>query len=246
MNILTAKVAPIPIGTLEIEGLLFENGTFGIAQQQVAMLFSVMPTSAPKWVKGILGNDIQLFSVKTDRNENTKQNRPEKALALTQFERLIVELTIKGDPTAISFSRLLIGLSLEQLFSDGFGIAFEVEDRQEWLKERMESKVLFWELTEAIRDTRQSTGKEINSFHYSTPMNTINRGLFGKTAKEIRLELGIPDSALNRDSFGKKSLRWLTNVQESSALRVRHGDKPCDAITHVIRELGYSVINFRE
>lgn len=80
MNILKAKVAIVKIGLLEIEGLLFEDGTFGIAQQQAAALFSVIPTSAPKWLKATLGKEAELFSVKIDRNGSTKQNRPEKAL----------------------------------------------------------------------------------------------------------------------------------------------------------------------
>lgn len=65
-------VTSVNIGPLVIEGLLMEDGTFGIAQQQVAAIFSVIPTSAPKWLKSILGEGFQLFQVTTNRNEVPK------------------------------------------------------------------------------------------------------------------------------------------------------------------------------
>ena len=241
MDILHAKVAAIPIGSLEIEGLLFADGTFGVAIPQLERLNLVPPNRSLKQLESLLSIDLQSHrKVKTQLNPKAVN-----AINILDFERVLRKLDRQGNKAAEVLCDSLIGVMLHQLFCDGFDIVFEANDRQELLKERMESKALFWTLTEAIRDTRQAAEKEINRYHYSTPMDAINRGLFGKTAKEIRSELQLSDKALTRDSFGKKSLRWLTNVQESSALRVRRGDKPCDAINHVIRELGYSVIDFR-
>ena len=70
-NYIVADVATVHVGHLEVEGLLAEDGTELIGQQQVASLFSVIPTSTPKWLKRLLGDGFQLFSVKTDRNEQT-------------------------------------------------------------------------------------------------------------------------------------------------------------------------------
>ena len=100
-------------------------------------------------------------------------------------------------------------------------------------------------MTTAIKETRDAAGKETQFFHYSTPADAINRGLFGKTAKQIREELGTPKQALNRDNFGRRALRWITNVQDCAARRVRAGQKPCEAIAKVIEELGYEVIDYR-
>lgn len=242
MNILKAKVATVKIGSLEIEGLLFEDGTFGVAIPQLERLNLIPPNRSLKQLESLLGIAFQSHQ----KAKTVLHPKAVNTVGLVDLERILRKLDRQGNSFAQALCDDLVGLSLQQLFSDGFGIVFEAEDRQQWLKERMESKALFWELTQAIQDSRQSVGKEINFFHYSTPMDAINRGLFGKTAKEIRAELGTPDSALNRDSYGNKSLRWLTTVQESSAFRVRRGDKPCDAIKAVIQELGYSVIDFRE
>lgn len=243
MSILKAKVATVKIGLLEVEGLLFEDGTFGVAVPQIANLFPYFQDSqnqASQKLKRLMGKDFKTNKTKTGFNRNITLS-----ISLLDFERVLRKLDKLFDSVAESIADDLIGLSLQQLFCDGFGIVFDAEDRQKWLSERMESKALFWELTTAIKETREAAGKEIKFFHYSTPMDAINRGLFGKTAKQIREELGTPESALNRDSFGKKSLRWLTAVQEASAVRVRRGEKPCEAIANVIDDLGYSLIDFR-
>jgi len=63
----TAKVTTVKLGNLEIEGLLIDDGSFGVALQQVASLFSVLPNSVQKWLKARLDNGFQFFQVKTDR-----------------------------------------------------------------------------------------------------------------------------------------------------------------------------------
>lgn len=241
MSILSAKVAPILIGSIEVEGLLFGDGSFGVAIPQLDRLKLVPPNRSLKQLESLLGMTFQ-----SHRKAKTELNpKAVNAIDLLDFERVLRKLDRQGNEVARSLCDNLVGVMLHQLFCDGFEIVFSVVDRQEFLKERMESKALFWDLTEAIRDTRLSANKEINRYHYSNPMDAINRGLFGKTAKEIRTELQIPDRALTRDSFGTRSLRRITVVQETSALKVRRGDEPCQAIVSVIRDLCYPVIDFR-
>lgn len=114
-----------------------------------------------------------------------------------------------------------------------------------WDELRADTKELFWILTDAIRDTRQASGKTIIWLDYALPIDAINEALFGKTSKQIHEELGIPKSKSIRDRFGRTSLRRITNVQEAAALRIRRGEDPFDAIATAIRELGYPVIDFR-
>jgi hypothetical protein len=100
-DILTAKVTMIPFGITEIEGLMLLNGGFAIALQQVATLFSVIPTSAPKWLKTNTDEGFQLFQVKTDRpKQDGKQNRAENAMSILDFEKLLARLDRKGNVVA--------------------------------------------------------------------------------------------------------------------------------------------------
>ena len=235
---LKATVTLVKIGVLEIEGLLLDDGRFAIAQQQIASLFSVIPTSAPKWLKSLLGNDFQLFSVKTNRNIESRQNRSEKALLLTDLERLIFELALKGNETAISISRALIGLSLQQLFCDAFGIKFEQAERQEWLKQRQKGKVVRRTLTDAIKDWLdkhpECTGNE-RTYLYASTTNVLYQSLFGKTAQEMRQAASVATNDLLRDSLSDKQLH-LIDYHESYACKMidKFDTHPHDAIKEAV------------
>jgi hypothetical protein len=134
------------MGTLEIEGLRFDdNGEYGIAQQQVASLFLITPTSAPKWLKGILRADASLFPVKTNREavEGKRVRGNESAISILDFEKVIRALDKKGNKQAETLADSLVGLALTQLFSDAFGIKFEKDDRQQYLIKRQTHKEQF-------------------------------------------------------------------------------------------------------
>jgi len=137
-KILTGKVTQIQLGAISIEGLLLEDGTFAIAQQQVATLFSVLPTSIPKMLRRLLGGSFQLFQVKTNRNDGTpRQNRSESAMNLIQFEKVLRKLDRKGNKTAQEITDGLVGLSFNQVWSDAFGVQFNAESRRAYLKSRI-------------------------------------------------------------------------------------------------------------
>jgi hypothetical protein len=77
MSILTRKatVAIVKMGTLEIEGLRFDdNGEFAIAQQQVASLFGLSTNNVTRDIKAILAEDSGLIKAKTNRNIGDAKN----------------------------------------------------------------------------------------------------------------------------------------------------------------------------
>lgn len=225
-----ATVTTVKLGCLEFEGLLLENGQFAIAQQQVAALFSVIPTSAPKWVKSLLGEGFQLFSVKTDRNQGRRQNRSESALSLADFERVIVELTIKGNETAANITRALVGLSLTQLFSDAFGVKFEAQDRQNYLTARLAGKVTRRTLTDAIKaylDTNE-VSDNYRKFIYSNCSDKINRALFGKSAAKLCVERGCDKDEL-RNSHSEAELILIDRIEGHAVKLIDRGMEPMTA-----------------
>ena len=76
---------------------------------------------------------------------------------------------IKGDFTPLTADAAIAQQKLQEL----------------WEELRADTKELFWMLTDAIRDTRQASGKTIVWLDYALPIDEINKGLFGKTAKQI-------------------------------------------------------------
>lgn len=231
MTILTATVSPVKFGSIEIEGLMLSDGTFGVAQQQVAALFSVIPTSAPKWLKSLLGEDSQLFQVKTNRNENSKQNRKESVLTLIQFERVLRGMDRKGNETAKNLTDALLGLSLQQLFCDGFGIEFEKSDRQKYLETRLAGKVTRRTLTDAIKQYVGSHDVSDNYRHwiYSNVSDCLNIALFGKKASKLCLERGCEKEKL-RDTHDEVTLAKIDKIETVAMIQIDNGMEPMEAM----------------
>jgi len=216
-------ITNVNIGPLVIEGLLMEDGTFGVSLQQAAELFSVLPKSAQKLLKPLLGEGFQFFQVTTNRNEGTNQNRKENVIPIAEFERLLFEMALRGDARAIEMSRALIGLSLTQLFSDAFGLKFEGDDRRKYLELRMKSKGTRRSFTdEAQLYYRAKHGKDPSGPYYAALTNKVYQKLFGETAEELKTKFKVPKGKLLRDYLPEKMLhqveasetmlcRWLDN-----------------------------------
>jgi hypothetical protein len=224
-------VTNVNIGPLVIEGLLMEDGTFGIAQQQVAAIFSVIPTSAPKWLKSILGEGFQRFQVTTNRNEGTNQNRKENVIPIAEFERLLFEMALRGDARAIRMSRALIGLSLTQLLSDAFGLKFEKEERQEWVDKRLKGKATRRTHTDAIMEWGiRTTGQKPDGKVYADITNGIYIYCFRKTAAELKAEKGVKKGQLLRDFFNPKELSQVEALEQVIMMAVDRGANPYAAL----------------
>ncbi len=223
MNSTTIKatVAPVPFGSFTIEGLLLEDGSFAIALQQVAILFSVLPNASQIWVKQRTGKGFQFYKVKTNRNEGTRQNRNENALSLNDFEKLLFEVTLEGNTAAIELSRSLVGLALQQLFSDAFKLKFDADDRQAYLKERQAGKKVRRTLTDAIKsylERHDELSDNYRKFIYSNVSDSLNRALFGKTSKSLCEDKQCSKDDL-RDNFTDKELQAI-NYREEHAMKL--------------------------
>lgn len=211
MTIITQKatVAQIPFGqNLTIEGLLLDDGSFAVAVPQVCSIFQFPIKHASRDIKGILGAGFQFPKVRT-----TLHPKAVNCITLVEFERLIVELSAKGNLTALELNRALIGLSLTQVFSDAFGIKFEKEDRQAYLKTRLASKVTRRTLTDSISDwydrpdTVTSCPKGVI---YANCTNQIYLALWGVTAVDIRKHFSLTSAKQNtRDYFSEAALKAL-------------------------------------
>jgi hypothetical protein len=139
-NILTAEVAIINIGNkVSIEGLRLEDGRFAVAVRQVASLFQLLPNSTQKWLKSLLGKEYSYFQVKTNREEveGKRVRRPEQAISISDFRKVIRLMDKKGHPLAETIADALTELSLEQLFADGFKIDLTPLQRQQTINRVM-------------------------------------------------------------------------------------------------------------
>jgi hypothetical protein len=133
-----AIVAEVKIGTLSIEGLMLPDGTFAVGVSQLSELNLVPHKNSSRDLKAILGNGFQFLTASSELN-------PKKVniLTLPQVEQVVLELAIRGNEAAQTLLRALVGLSLQQLFCDSFGMRFESQDRQDWLTARQQARKNF-------------------------------------------------------------------------------------------------------
>lgn len=216
MTILSAAVTEVPIGSVSIEGLLAEDNLFYVGVPQAAVMFESSTNTAARDFKRLMGKDFKTSKLKTEFNKNVTLGIP-----LKEFERLILELAIKGNKVAQEFSRMLIGLSLEQLFSDAFGLKFEKEERQQYLRHRQFHQKHFhphltkWLKHDANGDSKSVYwGKEVNDFKAACnlPLTCID------TWDTELLEI------LNRAEGSYNSLRLagLSHEKTMSVIQMQH------------------------
>jgi hypothetical protein len=241
-NILTATVAPVPFGNIEIEGLLLENGEFAVSVQQLNELisFSASNNVASRDLKRILGEDFSPSKVKLDILRQLIN-----CILLPDVEKILFRLALKGNLKAVEISESLIGLSLTQLFSDAFGRKFDKEDRQNWLKSRQQTKKSFWWLVEDIKVYIETYGSSSPRHHYMNAFKAMSVGLFGKEPNQIKAELGITKGELNRDHFNDEALRRIDMVQTLAKANLENGLRPTDAVNSAITLFKFSVIDYK-
>ena len=136
---LTAIVCQVPIGCLTIEGLMFEDGSYGVAVPQIASLQFVRPNQASKGLKPLLGDGFQFDQVRTKLNPKAVN-----AISPQDFEKLVVKLAIQQDPHAIALAESWTGRSLAVVFDDGCGNESNRQSQATRVQKRHLPKVDFW------------------------------------------------------------------------------------------------------
>ena len=254
---IVARKTIVSIGHLLVDGYLLPNGKFGMSQTQVILL------------SGVTTDTHHAASRYTDisRSKQAKTLVPQgfvvhrnlpvvgeiEKINLVELDSVSPFLTVclsLGHIEAAKPLALLSGLSLQQLFCDAFGLKFEAEERQAWLLARTESKDFFFEFTTEISSwfnrTKADRTQPIERY-MSMSFDAINRGLFGKTSKQIRIELGVSDVVLIRDYFNNESLRRISQVQSISGGQMRKNLslRPLDAAKFALDCSCFDVIDFK-
>lgn len=76
-------------------------------------------------------------------------------------------------------------------------------------KARLESRYL----NDAVKHSRTDCGKEVKHYHFSNEYDLINRIALGMTAKQFRINHGIPANESIRDYLSPMELSCITHLQ---------------------------------
>lgn len=235
-----AVVAQVVVGNLLVEGLMLPNGGFAIAVPQVIKLFpnSVPQNRSAKQLKSLLGIDFPSHQVKSELN-----SKAVNIILLEDLEKLIVTLARKGDEDAIELTINLVGLSLNQLFSDAFNIKFEQQERQNWLKIRQQGKQIRRTLTDSIKDwlSYHHTSDNQKRFIYATVTDMINLGIFNRKAQNLKSDWRCHNP---RDLMNDNELRWVSEVEDLAMRLIDYqGFTPYDATKEAINRLSIPLVS---
>jgi hypothetical protein len=91
-----AEITTVALGSISFQGLMNENGEFGIAVPQIAEEFQLDKSQASRQLKTLLGNSLDLQKWKTPINP-----KPVNTILIKDLENVIFKLAQKGIPKAV-------------------------------------------------------------------------------------------------------------------------------------------------
>ena len=83
------------------------------------------------------------------------------------------------------------------------------------------------------------------AYLYPICQDAINKGLFGKTSKIIKLELGIGKNKLSRDHYGKNALKAIEMIQRLAGAYISQNLHPLPAINKAISQYAYKLMSYK-
>lgn len=217
MTYIKVEVADVTIGNRKVQGMLFEDGRFGIGVVQLnEQLIKISKSNnvLSRNLKRLINKISDEHSIEKVKVVGVKQLL--NAIDLNALEAVILELAIAGNKDAAALARELIGLSLTQLWADAFCIKFEVEERQEYLLARANGKAVRHTLTDEIQAWcyRSGIARAEHKSYYIHASEALNLFLFNGRASEIRSQRNVPANSLLRDYMSPTELREIEKFED--------------------------------
>lgn len=144
----------------------------------------------------------------------SKQNKEIPCYQLTERGFLIAMPFIGGEKAKDGQVRLV----------DSF-IEYRERAKQESLvqAERDLARVEYRPMTNAIKSSKESEGKEAEHYHFSNEANMINRIVLGTTSAKFRKENDIGKTEAIRDYLTAEQIRAITELQRADTVFINMG-----------------------
>lgn len=230
-----AKVAPVQVGTYTIQGLMDHEGRFFVAVPQIADVFQVSRNTAARDLNRLMGDGFKTSIHKLSTEFN---RRPINAVALDDFGGVIRKFAYAGDPKAQAMVDALSQATLHQVFCDAFGIEFSRQDRQAFLVERMNAKVIRNELEDAVCKWLARHPEVVGGsrdFLYINATQRMYMGLWGKCRKSVAADHGLTTGDDLRSHLSLDQLLTIQTVERLAARMINVADmNPKDAVDEAI------------
>lgn len=230
-----AKVAPVKIGEYEIQGIMDHEGRFFVALPQIADALETSRNTVSRDLKRLLGkaSETSIHKLPTEFNQ-----RPVNAVSLDSFGDVIRKFAYAGNIKAQSMVDALSQATLHQVFCDAFGIEFTRQDRQAFLVERMNAKVIRNELEDAVCKWLARHPEVVGGsrdFLYINATQRMYMGLWGKCRKSVAADFGLTTGDDLRSRLTLDQLLTIQTVERLAARLVNVADmEPKAAVDEAI------------
>ena len=217
-----ASVTEIDFGFAKIEGLMLSNGSYAVSGVQAnnVLKFATHPNYIVRSLKSLLGEEFEPITSKTETS-----NKGVTVITTSQFAKLVIQLTKRGNEIAAAFAEALVEEGIERRFDIAFKKVVEEEIRNARLKARIEGILHrnFW--TDAIDkylDTHEVSADYLR-FIYPNVSNVVNLGVFGMKAQELREKLKLKPNQATRDHIPPEALPEIAFIEKYAGTLVKKG-----------------------
>lgn len=124
-------------------------------------------------------------------------------------------------------------------------IAYDHTKDPNWIKGRQEGKKARLTLTDTVKayiERHPELSENAKQWMHSQYSDKLNRGVFGRSAKQLRQVLGIKDNSLLRNEFQEDEISALRDVENIAAWFIHKDDlHPVKAIAKAIKQVEYEL-----
>jgi hypothetical protein len=250
MTTVKAIRATIKLGDIDIDVFQLPDGSYGYGYAWIASLIqkdkSILSDKKSIWglfklSNGIIGGTLT----------NQKVNVDGITYVYLTSEQLMVVLggAVSLDPEP--FLPLLTACAIEALerrSDNAFGVKRTEEQRNQFLKARMEGKCVRRTLTDSIKEyinRHPELSESYSRFVYSNCTDCVNLVVLGAKSKQVKVELDLKPTGLLRDVIPYATLREIEAVEVLSGRLIDAEDlEPLEACKKALqlihaRTLGY-------
>jgi len=237
-----ALKSSITIGSVVIETYTLgescqETGKFvnylsgqGLAESIGLVNSTTMQKRLSEGLKGMLGEGFTTMqsTFTNDTGASSKLN----LWHTTDAAKYYLYHAMQGNGLACQIMTALAGTTLDIMADDSFGRVYVSKDAEKYTNARLAGKVVRRELTDAVQlyCETEEVSEGYKAHIYGNVSDAVNKGVFGKTSKQLCVERNVKKANL-RNSHSAKELKSVSNI-ENLAMKLidNKGYEPMEAV----------------
>ncbi|MEG4838312.1 hypothetical protein [Microcoleus sp. B9-D4] len=241
-----AERATIYLGSIPLEVFMLPDGRYVLSQTQVAEAVGKTEVSFRDFVTSKSPEALPYKGFRPAKLSIKGNNIKINTIPIDVASAYWTKEAIVGNVTAARLLGACTAESIERRADSAFGVQRAEEERQEFIKQRMASKQVRRQLTDAIKayiDRHPELSDNNRKWLYVNASQRVTLVVFGRKAKKLAEDLGVAPDNL-RDALTPHELIMLQEVEDTAVRLIDIQDRhPDDAIQQSAERLLIQVQN---